>query len=104
MGACPCRFGRANVVCPLPPNVVPSSANSAWFWLIGRNCPLHMAHPFGAKLKDMIRISARNGSATRYFLGPAYGHVAGAPPAQVPVSARAAVESVAVLLASMKFA
>ena len=36
---------------------------SAWFWLIGSNCPLHSAHPFGANTKLMILISDRNGSA-----------------------------------------
>src|SRR5215216_5856120 len=30
---------------------------------MGRNCPLHNAHPFGAKLKLMILISDKNGSA-----------------------------------------
>jgi hypothetical protein len=42
-----------------------SSENSAWFWLIGNSCPLHNAHPFGAKAKLMILISDRNGSAIR---------------------------------------
>ena len=33
------RSGRAKVVTPSPPKFVPSSENSAWFWLIGRICP-----------------------------------------------------------------
>src|SRR5580692_1816116 len=28
---------------------------------MGRSCPLHSAQPFGGKLKDIIRISDRNG-------------------------------------------
>jgi hypothetical protein len=63
MGVRPCKFGNANVVCPLPPKVVPSSENSAWLWLIGGSCPLHSAHRLGSYPKDMIRISERNGSA-----------------------------------------
>jgi hypothetical protein len=31
---------------------------------MGNNCPLHSAHPFGAKLKDTILISDKNGSLT----------------------------------------
>src|ERR1700733_66252 len=57
----PCRFGSANVVRPSPPYVVPSSAKSGWFWLIGRVWPLHSAHPLGAKLNDMILISLKKG-------------------------------------------
>src|SRR5215216_1279122 len=30
---------------------------------MGRSCPLHNAHPFGGKLKLMILISDKNGSA-----------------------------------------
>src|SRR5688572_20252444 len=63
MGTRPCRLGRAKLVCPLPPKVVPRSENSAWFWLIGSSCPLQNAHPFGGKLNDMTLISDRNGSA-----------------------------------------
>jgi hypothetical protein len=48
---------------PSPPKVVPSSENNAWFWLIGSSCPLHSAQPFGAKVKLMILISDKNGSA-----------------------------------------
>jgi len=32
------------------PKVVPMSEKSAVSWLMGRNCPSHAAHPFGAKL------------------------------------------------------
>jgi hypothetical protein len=41
---------------------VPSNENNAWFWLIGNNCPLQKAHPFGGKLKAAIFISAKKGS------------------------------------------
>src|ERR1043166_4945107 len=62
IGTCPRRFGSWNVVWPLPPYVVPKSANSAWFWLIGRVWPLQSAHPLGAKLKLTNLISDMNGS------------------------------------------
>src|SRR5438067_2170894 len=61
IGVQPWRLGRAKVVRPSPPYVVPSSEKSAWFWLIGRSCPLHNAQPFGAKLNETSRISAKNG-------------------------------------------
>ena len=51
IGMRPRRSGSAKVVWPLPPYMVPSSENSAWFWLIGRNCPLHWAQPLGAKVE-----------------------------------------------------
>ena len=44
-----------------------SSENSAWFWLIGRSCPLQSVQPFGANSKDMILISVRKGSAQGSF-------------------------------------
>src|SRR5919202_5314410 len=47
IGTRPRRSGSANVVWPLPPYVVPSSENSAWFWLMGINAPLHIAQPRG---------------------------------------------------------
>ena len=62
----PRRSGSAKFTRPSPPKVVPSSENSAWFWLMGSNCPLQSAHPFGAKPKLMILISDRNGSAMYY--------------------------------------
>jgi hypothetical protein len=40
---------------PVPTNVVPSSENSAWFWLMGKSWALHSAQPFGAKSKPMHR-------------------------------------------------
>jgi hypothetical protein len=43
--------------------VVPSSANNAWFWLIGNVCPLHNAQPDGGNEKLKARISPRNGVA-----------------------------------------
>src|SRR5262245_52295051 len=46
----PRRSGRANVDLPSPPYVVPSSENSAVFWLIGSSWPSHRAHPRGTKL------------------------------------------------------
>jgi hypothetical protein len=36
---------------------MPSSENSAQFWLIGRSCPLHKAHPFGAKLNAIMQMA-----------------------------------------------
>src|SRR3954469_24892896 len=62
VGTRPRRLGRAKVVWPLPPYVVPRRANSAWFWLIGRNWPLHNAHPLGGKLNETSLISDRKGS------------------------------------------
>jgi hypothetical protein len=47
----------------LPPKVVPSSENSAWFWLIGMSYPSHNFQPQGAKVNDIILISLRIGSA-----------------------------------------
>src|SRR4051812_2539934 len=82
IGVLPRRSGRANVVCPLPPYIVPRSENSAWFWLMGRNCPLQNAHPLGGKLKLMILISPRYGSDT---LAPlCYGVAHDAPPTKPP--------------------
>src|SRR5580704_16591453 len=57
----PRKSGKLNVVWPLPPKVVPRSAKSAWFWLIGRVCPAHNAHPRGAKLKLKASIIDING-------------------------------------------
>src|SRR5262245_7403289 len=64
IGTLPCRLGSAKFTRPSPPYWVPSSANSAWFWLIGRSWPLQKAQPLGGKLNENMRISARNGSAT----------------------------------------
>ena len=68
-GSAPGRAGsgRAKVVCPLPPYVVPSSANSAWFWLMGSNWPLHSAQPFGGKLK-LTSSGSRRGTAQPWAL------------------------------------
>ena len=63
MGARPCRSGKAKLLCPLPPYVVPSSENSAVFCDKGSSCPSHHAQPRGAKLNGNIRISATKGSA-----------------------------------------
>src|SRR5262245_26124501 len=62
IGVRPCRLGSAKVWRPSPPYVVPSRENSAWFWLIGRSCPLQKAHPLGGNENDTILISDRNGS------------------------------------------
>jgi hypothetical protein len=35
---------------------------------MGISCPLHNAHPFGAKAKDIILISLRNGSDMHFSL------------------------------------
>src|SRR5580704_12216283 len=64
----PRKSGKLNVVWPLPPKVVPRSAKSAWFWLIGRVCPAHNAHPRGAKLKPKATIIDINGFAIRPLL------------------------------------
>src|SRR3954469_11550038 len=74
MGVLARRSGSAKLTRPSPPKVVPSSENSAWFWLIGRSWPLHIAQPFGAKLNDMILSSDRNGSATLFSLGSGARH------------------------------
>src|SRR5215203_6546608 len=63
MGVLARKSGRAKFTRPSPPNVVPSSEKSGWFWLMGRSCPLHSAQPFGANTNDMILISDKNGSA-----------------------------------------
>ena len=55
------RSGSPKLTLPSPPKVVPSNANSGWFWLMGRSCPLHCAQPLGAKLNEKISIWARNG-------------------------------------------
>src|SRR5215217_6172322 len=44
-------------------NVVPSREKRAWFWLMGRSCPLQRAQPLGANTKLMILISDKKGSA-----------------------------------------
>src|SRR5437763_8318701 len=65
----PWRFGRAKLLFPSPPYVVPSSEKSAVFCESGRSWPLHHAQPFGAKLNGKILISATNGSAISGLLG-----------------------------------
>src|SRR5260370_4616183 len=57
MAVLPRKSGRPKFTRPSPPYVVPRSEKSAWFWLMGNNCPLHRAQPLGGKLNDMIRIS-----------------------------------------------
>ena len=80
IGTRPFRLGSANVVTPLPPYRVPSRAKSAWFWLIGRNWPLHMAQPFGTWLNANSLISDRNGSDMCVSLSvPRQGQVAPVP-------------------------
>src|SRR6266550_8945925 len=79
---------------PFPPYIVPKRANSGWFWLIGRSCPLHSAQPFGGKLNDMILISPRNGEAIgdSLLVPRAYGVGQAAPPTKPPpVVGKAAV-------------
>jgi hypothetical protein len=61
IGIRPRRSGNAKVTRPSPPYIVPINENSAWFWLMGRSCPLQSAHPFGAKLKEISLISAMKG-------------------------------------------
>src|SRR5208337_314947 len=61
-GTRPCISGSPKVVMPSPPKLVPSRLKSAVFWEMERSCPLHCAHPTGAKLKATNRISPRNGS------------------------------------------
>src|SRR5437773_941484 len=67
MGTLLCKSGRPKFTRPSPPKVVPSKLNKAWFWLIGKSCPLHSAHPLGAKPKLKILISERNGSAIVFY-------------------------------------
>src|SRR6266481_6295954 len=61
-GERPCRFGSPKVCLPSPPYVVPKIENNAWFWLIGKSCPLQNVQPLGGKFQLMIFISAINGS------------------------------------------
>ena len=37
-------------------------ANNAWFWLMGKSCPLQKAQPLGGKFQLMIFTSPINGS------------------------------------------
>jgi hypothetical protein len=53
------RLGNANVVVPLPPYVVPITANKALLLLMGNITPLQDAHPDGANLQANILISPR---------------------------------------------
>ena len=50
-GALPRRSGSPKLTRPSPPNVVPSSENNAWFWLMGRSCPSHSAQLLRRKLE-----------------------------------------------------
>src|SRR5579862_341288 len=68
IGTDPCRFGKAKLVVPLPPNCVPIIENSAVFCAMDSSCPSQDAHPTGAKLNGNGRISARNGFAIRSIL------------------------------------
>ena len=61
----PKKFGKANVVLPSPPYVVPSKENNGTFWLMGRSWPLQSAQPDGAKFPAKILISPMNGFAIR---------------------------------------
>src|SRR5438067_13747644 len=44
------RFGKAKVIIPSPPNVVPSRLKSALFWAMLRSWPREGIHPFGTNL------------------------------------------------------
>jgi hypothetical protein len=55
------QVGQGESGLPVAAYMVPSSEKSAWFWLIGRNCPLAMAQPLGAKLNETILSSPKNG-------------------------------------------
>src|SRR5580700_1427277 len=64
MGTRLCRLGRAKLFTPLPPYVVPSSANNAVFCWIDSSCPLHSAQFLGAKPKLIILTSPKKGLVT----------------------------------------
>jgi hypothetical protein len=51
--------GRANVVLPSPPNVVPMREYRAWFDEIGKLCPLQNIQFNGAKFPPNIMIDAK---------------------------------------------
>jgi hypothetical protein len=53
---CPSKSGRAKLVVPLPPYMVPNKENNAVVWLIARSCPPACAEPPGAKLPAKVRI------------------------------------------------
>src|SRR5688500_2381927 len=57
------RSGSAKFVLPLPPYIVPSSANSCWFKEIGSSCPSQRAQPFGTREVDINLSSPRKGMA-----------------------------------------
>src|ERR1700681_4287604 len=59
-GAEPWRLGRAKLVFPSPPYVVPRRENRAVFWLMGKSCPSQVAQPMVAKFPAKILISATN--------------------------------------------
>src|SRR5579862_967854 len=65
IGTRPWRSGSPKVSIPSPPKVVPSREKSAWFWLMGRSCPLQNAQPLGGKFHEITLISPRNGSLIR---------------------------------------
>jgi hypothetical protein len=62
MTARPWMFGRAIVVRPSPPYVVPIREKSAVFCEMGSSWPSHVAQPRGAKFPANILTSAMNGS------------------------------------------
>jgi hypothetical protein len=54
--------GRANVVLPSPPNVVPMREYRAWFDEIGKLCPLQNIQFNGAKFPPNMIMLANKGS------------------------------------------
>src|SRR5881409_3888989 len=69
MGNRPRRSGRAKVLCPSPPYVVPIRLNSVSYSEIGSSWPSQNIHPAGAKLPANIRISPTYGCAISALLG-----------------------------------
>ena len=63
----PVKFGRAKLLTPSPPYVVPNSENKAVFCDMGIICPWQNAHPFGAKLYGTSNSDPRYGSITEFL-------------------------------------
>ena len=55
-------YGKANVVAPSPPYIVPRMLNKAMFWVIGNIWPLAGSQFTGQKLPANVMISPRYGS------------------------------------------
>ena len=68
IGTLPRISGRANVVLPSPPYVVPNRANRAAFDIIGRTCPLQYSQPSGSKFPPNMRMVPKKASIIETIL------------------------------------